>query len=181
MTRIHVLSGPESSGKTTMATALAGYWSAPLVPEQARLYLNEKKQTDPDFIYQQSDLLAIARQQSEIEQDVLLQEPASIFCDTDLLVIMVWSEVRFGKCDAWIIEQFERSLSSGQRHYILCDWQIPWEVDPLREHPDDRKELFGLYQEKMREYGILYTAVSGSTMQRFKQAYAAISQLNERR
>tara|TARA_R110000772_G_scaffold71427_3_gene156590 strand:- start:3442 stop:3969 length:528 start_codon:yes stop_codon:yes gene_type:complete len=175
MTRIHVLSGPESSGKTTLASALASYYSAPLVPEQARTYLDSKKNSNPAFKYQQSDLLAIAKQQLAAEQSALSLKTEHIFCDTDLLVLIIWSEVRFGNCDTWIIEQFEKCISNNQRHYLLCDWQIPWEADALREHPEAREQLFRRYQKKMKEYGIIYTAVSGSTMQRFKQAYAAIA------
>ena len=73
-------------------------------------------------------------------------------------------------------EQFEQALSSCTRHYILCDWQIPWEPDPLRENPTDREELFRLYQAKLKNYGIDYTAVSGSNMQRFNQAQAPMAQ-----
>jgi len=171
MTQIHVLTGPESSGKTTLASTLANSWSAPLVLEQARIYL-EVKTTDPDFHYHPADLLAIAKQQITSEQEALRQKPNHLVCDTDLLVLIIWSEVKFGKCDNWILEKFQQSLTASPRHYILCDWQIPWQPDPLRENPEDREQLFRLYQTKMKEYGILYTAVSGSTMQRFNQVQA---------
>ncbi|MAY03947.1 MAG: ATPase [Gammaproteobacteria bacterium] len=176
MTQVFILTGPESCGKTTLATALAGYWSAPLVEEQARSYLLEKGRDNPDFHYQEEDLLRIAERQLEAENHALEQQPARLICDTDLLVLMVWSEVKYGKCEPWIQKQFEHSLRHGQRHYILCDWQIPWQEDELREHPDlHRKELFQRYKQKMNDYGIIYTAVGGSTMQRFRQVYALVA------
>ncbi len=173
MTQIHVLTGPESSGKTTLASTLANYWSAPLLLEQSRIYL-EDKASDSPFDYQQSDLLAIAKQQTLKEQEVLMQQPEHLICDTDLLVLIVWSEVKFGSCDQWILEQFKQELDASPRHYILCDWQILWKSDPLRENPEDRETLFRLHQKKMKDYKIDYTAVSGSNMQRFTQVQAAI-------
>lgn len=173
MTNIHVLCGPESSGKTTLASTLANYWSAPLLLEQSRIYL-EDKANDPAFVYQQADILNIAKQHLNAEKSALAQNPQHLVCDTDLLVLIVWSEVKFGNCDQWILKQFELELSTNSRHYILCDWQIPWEEDPLRENPLDREQLFRLYQTKLDEYSIAYTAVSGSNMQRFKQVQAAV-------
>ena len=114
MTQVFILTGPESCGKTTLATALAGYWSAPLVEEQARSYLLEKGRDNPDFHYQEEDLLRIAERQLEAENHALEQHPARLICDTDLLVLMVWSEVKYGKCEPWIQKQFEHSLRHGQ-------------------------------------------------------------------
>ena len=178
MTTIHVLTGPESSGKTTLASTLANYWSSPLLLEQSRTYLEEKKSleekaSDTGFDYQQSDILAIAKQHITKEHEALTQHPEQLICDTDLLVLIVWSEVKFGHCEQWILEQFKQQLKANSRHYILCDWQIPWEADPLRENPADREQLFRLYQAKLKEYSIDYTAVSGSNMQRFNQVQAA--------
>lgn len=174
MTKIHVLTGPESSGKTTLASTLANTWSSPLLLEQSRSYLEEKA-GDSTFEYQQADILKIAQQHLDAENAALSEEPKHLICDTDLLVLMVWSEVKFGDCDQWILKQFEQKLKNTSRHYILCDWQIPWEEDPLRENPLDREQLFRLYQNKLDDYAIAYTAVSGSNMQRYQQVQAALT------
>ena len=177
MTHIHVLTGPESSGKTTLASTLSNYWSAPLILEQSRIYLDEKS-SDPTFTYQQSDLLAIAKQHLAKEHEALLQQPQHLICDTDLLVLIVWSEVKFGHCDEYILKIFKQQLDGANpRHYILGDWQIPWESDPLRENPGEREQLFRLYQAKLKDYGIDYTAVSGSNMQRFNQVHPPLMHL----
>jgi nicotinamide riboside kinase len=176
MTHTYVLTGPESSGKTTLAAALASYWSAPLLKEYSREYLELKRQAEPEFSYQQSDILSIAQLQYAQEIELLKQAPERLVCDTDLLVLIVWSEVKYGNCESWILEKFQQSLQQDNRHYLLCDWQIPWEPDKLRENPRDRRELFKLYQAKLKEYGIIYTAVGGSNMQRFRQIFAAAYQ-----
>ena len=164
-TEILVTTGPESSGKTTLASQLADYWKTPLVSEASRDYLKEKNS------YQQHDLLEIAKQQHKQEQTVLSYLPEKIICDTDLLVIMIWSEVRYGHCDSWIYSTFENSIKKNSfcRHYYLCDSNIPWQADPLRENPHNRDELFDLYLKKLKEYELDYKIVKGKSRQRLQQ------------
>ncbi len=165
-TEVLVLTGPESSGKTTLARQLSHHWGAPLVSEVAREYLGGKQS------YRRSDLLEIARQQRELEQSHLAQSPDRLICDTDLLVIMIWSEVKYGQCDPWIYSAFEEDLEekSASRFYYLCDCNIPWQADPLRENPDDRGELFDLYLQKLKAYELSYSVVEGTIQERLQRA-----------
>lgn len=164
-TEILVITGPESSGKTTLANQLSDYWKTPLVAEVARAYLNEKNS------YQQHDLLEIAKQQHKQEQVLLSRSPEKIVCDTDLLVIMIWSEVKYGRCDPWIYTTFENSIKqkTANRTYYLCDYQIPWQADPLRENPDNRNELFNLHLHKLKEYELDYRVVKGEQNVRLQE------------
>jgi nicotinamide riboside kinase len=163
-TEVIVITGPESAGKTTLAGQLSAYWKSPLVAEVARGYLEAKHS------YQQYDLLEIAKQQHEKEQKILSQFPKRIVCDTDLLVIMIWSEVKYGRCDSWIYETFENCITqtSTSRHYYLCDSNIPWQADPLRENPYNRNELFELYLQKLRKYELDHSIVTGDPQQRLQ-------------
>ena len=164
-TEILVITGPESSGKTTLASQLSAYWKIPLVREVAREYL-----TGQDS-YQQHDLLEIAKLQHKQEQALLSHLPEKIICDTDLLVIMIWSEVKYGCCDPWIVSTFENSIKqqTSTRHYYLCDINIPWEADQLRENPNNRDELFDLYLQKIEEYDLDHSVVRGEPQERLQQ------------
>jgi len=164
-TKIIVITGPESSGKTTLASQLSDYWKMPLVSEVARDYLQEKES------YRQHDLLEIAKQQHNQEQTLLCKSPDRIICDTDLLVIMIWSEVKYGNCDPWIVSTFETSVKQKKipRLYYLCDFQIPWQADRLRENPDNRDELFDLYLQKLQKYDLDYSIVKGQPKTRLQQ------------
>lgn len=166
---ITILTGPESCGKSTFARVLANHWQARLVPEAARQYLTQKPS------YGKPDLLAIARQQQQLEQAALSQSPSRLICDTDLLVIMIWSEVKYGECDPWIIDAFEsnQKAASTRRLYCLCDYHLPWEPDPLRENPDNRDELFSLYKDKLERYQLDYIVVKGTSQERLTQALQA--------
>ena len=164
--KIVVITGPESCGKTTLARQLAGRWDAPLVNEAARDYLQRKDS------YQESDLLEIAKLQSAMEQEKTVISAEKLVCDTDLLVILIWSEVKYGRCDPWIRETLENCFNkkSLTRHYILCDPKIPWQQDRLRENPYNRDELFAVYEKKLQDYKLAYSIVRGGPQERFQQA-----------
>ena len=163
---IVVITGPESCGKTTLAEQLSDRWSAPLVREVARDYLQDKRS------YQKSDLLSIAKLQYAMEKERAEQSTKKLVCDTDLLVILIWSEVKYGDCDPWIYETFEDCLNQNlcTRHYFLCDSKIPWEPDRLRENSNDRDDLFAIYEKKLIAYKANYSVVKGEPQERLQQA-----------
>lgn len=148
---------------------------APLVPEVSRDYLNHKIDRQGHFQYSEPDLLEIASQQFSGEKNTLAKNPDLVICDTDLLVLIVWSEVRFGQCHQWILDTFADSIAAGNRHYLLCDFNIPWQPDPLREHADSRGELFELYRQKLEFYNLTYSIVAGGKDERLASAMALIS------
>ncbi len=171
---IIVLTGPESCGKTTLASGLGDMLKAHVVPEISRQYLNQRISRDSQFHYSEPDLLEIAGEQHRLEQLALGKNPDVLLCDTDLLVLIVWSEVRFGKCHQWILDTFTANIMSHKRHYLLCHYDVPWEADPLRENPDDREELFALYQDKLDFYQLGYSIISGDIEARLNQAMTVI-------
>src|SRR5690606_21267744 len=109
-TRIVATTGPEYSGKTTLAQALSVELAAPLVLEASRDYLTALYTQQPGTSYTEDDLLAIARLQLQREQEALAAGPRHLICDTDLLVILIWSEVRYGRCTPALLALFEQSL-----------------------------------------------------------------------
>lgn len=171
---IIVLTGPESCGKTTLASGLGEMLGAHVVPEISRAYLNQRITRDSQFHYSEPDLLEIAGEQHRLEQLALGKNPDMLLCDTDLLVLIIWSEVRFGVCHQWILDTFAANIEIHKRHYLLCHYDVPWEADPLRENPDDREELFALYQDKLDFYGIDYSIISGTVEARINQAMTII-------
>jgi nicotinamide riboside kinase len=61
--------------------------------------------------------------------------------------------------------------------YLLCDVDLPWEPDPLREHPDSRKYLFDLYRKELDERKLNYRVVSGLDDARFKNALGFVEEI----
>ena len=164
-----VLTGAECSGKTTLANDLAKYFDAPIRMEYARAYLTVR-----NGIYDQSDIIKIARYQSSIENEITSNKPPLLICDTDFLVLKIWSELKYGLCDSWINEQFH---SDQVDLYILPHFNIPYQQDPLREHPDKRHILFQLYEDTLIQHHLPHLIVHGNEKQRLSQSIDAIRSL----
>jgi nicotinamide riboside kinase len=147
------LTGPESAGKSTLATQLAAHYGTVFVPEYARQYLEENGAS-----YTLADLEAIAHGQLAAEDAGASQAASLLFCDTDLLVLKIWAENAFGTCPAW----------------ILAD--LPWTPDPLREHPDpaQRWHFYELYRQELTQRGWPFVEISEPPAERLAQAVAAI-------
>jgi nicotinamide riboside kinase len=146
-----IVTGPESSGKTTLCKALSRHFNLPFSKEYAREYLDTLNRD-----YNQEDLLKIAKGQLKSEQNTQL-------LDTDLITIKIWSKYKYGSCDKWILEQIEKQKSEN-RFYLLCKPDIPWKADPLRENPNDREELFEIYKKELESLAQNYFIVEGENI-----------------
>ncbi|MCY3820372.1 MAG: ATP-binding protein [Gammaproteobacteria bacterium] len=166
MTRIISIVGPESCGKTTLARALAERLGASWVEEYARAYLTGR----PD--YDEADLEAIARGQLALEERALDGEPSVLVLDTDMLVIRIWWQERFGRVPDWIEAALRRQ---PPRAYLLTSPDLPWEPDPLREAQFDRERLFGVYRGVLEERGAAFGIVGGTEDARLRSALAALN------
>jgi nicotinamide riboside kinase len=161
------VTGPESSGKTTLASELARALAVPLVTEVAREYLAGKSS------YDANDLLAIAKAQLSAEQNALAEGTGLVICDTDLQVIQIWWQEKFGALDPWL----EDALSERtQRRYLLSAPDLPWQPDPLRESPGDRERLFDQYAQQLRDEPFAYAEVRGTGGERFELALQTVQE-----
>jgi nicotinamide riboside kinase len=116
----------------------------------------------------------IAHGQMRIEDEWTRDTERLLICDTNLYVIKVWSEFKFGTCDKEILEQI---ATRKYDLYLLTYVDIPWEKDPLREHPDKRQELYDLYLNEMRNQTVPFVEIKGEREQRQKTAVDAIEKL----
>ncbi len=167
-----VVIGPESTGKSTLATQLADYYKTVWCPEFAREYLTAHGQD-----YSFDDLLNVAYGQIELE-DTMLTEAANgmYIIDTDMYVMKVWCEVVFNNCHTWILKQI---VQRRYDLYLLCDTDLPWVQDGLREYPDEvvRRKLFKMYQDLLINSGVPWAVVSGQQKQRLQTAISAIKKV----
>ncbi len=140
------LTGPECSGKTTLAIRLAKELKGVLLPEFARQFLSQRNG------YSFEDLDAIATGQKHLELKAAEMGHPIIICDTDILVVKIWSEVKFGKVSPEV-EHLYKTTSYDLT--FLCKPIYAWEFDPLREAPDpvERMRLYSLYFDALVREG----------------------------
>jgi NadR type nicotinamide-nucleotide adenylyltransferase len=177
-----VVLGPESTGKSTLCAALAAHYQTIWTPEYARQFLVEH---GTKIVY--NDLLTIAKGQIANEEkyiELLDQKNTNnqsqattnkLIVDTDMYVMKVWCEYVFNNCHHYILEQInQRSYD----FYLLCDIDLPWVADEMREYPDagPRLELFTLYKELLINQKTPWGIVSGSGDQRTANAIQLINQ-----
>ena len=155
------LTGPESTGKTTLAAALAAELGLPLVAEAARDYLRGRAG------YEREDLLAIADAQLDAEASMLASGAPVVLADTDLLVIQVWWEEKYGALDIRISEALQ---ARSARRYLLMQPDIPWAPDPQRESPFDRQRLYHRYQALLAASEFPFAEIGGQGQDRLAAA-----------
>jgi NadR type nicotinamide-nucleotide adenylyltransferase len=161
--------GPECTGKSDLSAYLAEQFHTAWVPEYARGYLDHL--TRP---YNQEDLISIAHGQLRLEDGFHRDANQVLICDTNLYVIKVWSEFKFGVCDPQILQAI---ATRKYDLYLVTNVDVPWVEDPLREHPNNRQELFEIYKKEMLQQSIPFVEISGDWSQRRKIAVEAVQKL----
>jgi NadR type nicotinamide-nucleotide adenylyltransferase len=175
-----VVLGPESTGKSTLCAALAAHYQTIWTPEYARQYLSEHGTK-----YTYDDLLTIAKGQINNEEksiELLEQKTQNnkgeatinkLIVDTDMYVMKVWCEYVFNNCHHYILEQINQRKYDL---YLLCDIDLPWAADEMREYSDagPRIELFTIYKELLINQNTPWGIVSGSDVQRTANAIQLI-------
>lgn len=152
-----VFTGPESSGKSTLANWSSKIYGLPLVPEVARYYLSALNTP-----YQAPHVREIGLLQ-HFEEKLYNAKHQNIICDTDLLTIVIWLEVKFGIYDDHLTETWKQSQVDL---YFLCHPDIPWEADPMRENPHDRDELLERHLQYLNQYQKHYVLLTGGLEKR---------------
>ena len=163
-----VVTGPESTGKTSLAMQLSEVFKCTLVGEYARTYLNKL-----DRSYHQYDLTHIAKGQFDM-QNKTLKESSLLICDTDLLTIKIWSEFKYGNCDPWIVNSLVDNLPDL---YLICYPDLKWEYDPQRENPNDGMELFEIYLAEIKKLGVPFQIIKGLGEERTEKGLKVVEKI----
>jgi NadR type nicotinamide-nucleotide adenylyltransferase len=179
--------GPESTGKSVLCEQLAAHYKTVWCPEYAREYLLKYGMS-----YTYDDLLTIAMGQNELEDRIVNRESAivnrpihdsrftiadsPVFIDTNMYVMKVWCEFVYGNCHRYILDQIvERKYDL----YLLCNIDLPWVKDDLREYPDleSRQTLYSIYKDILINQDVPWIEVTGNYEERFNVAVKAVDKL----
>ena len=162
------ITGPESTGKSTLSEKLAHHYKTDFVPEYSRSYLE-------NFVgqYTENDVVEIAKGQHNLILEEEKKSSKILIADTEIVVCKIWVEYVFkhsNKVIDEILKQQDFDL------YLLCDIDLPWVYDPLRENPDidERKELFEIYRNTLEQMKVPFEIVSGDNDERVNNAIKII-------
>lgn len=166
-----VLYGPESTGKTTLAKQLANHFQTEWVPEYMREYLERKWKEKRETIVRE-DLIPIAKGQLQKEEAAAKKVNKILICDTNLLELKVYSEYYYnGFCPDFIKKE---ATKDKYTIYLLTYIDVPWVADPLRDRPENRKELFDLFEKELKKQKFPYIIIKGTREERLNQAIEVI-------
>lgn len=161
--------GPESSGKTFLAEKLSLHYQCICVPEYAREYLMHLNKP-----YAKEDVEKIAKGQILWEDSAAKRSKSLLICDTNLLVIKIWMEHKYGSVPKWI----EDEIAKRKYHlHLLTAADIPYEDDPLRENPELGEYFFEKYKALLEQLDLNYEIILGNEEKRLKRAIASIQKI----
>ena len=172
VTRI-VVTGSESTGKTTLASELSSHFGALWVPEQARVYAERVGRT-----LTAEDVAPIASEQIAAEDAAMIdagrRKVRWMFLDTDLLSTVVYARHYYGVCPGWIEAEARARLAEL---YLVADIDVPWTSDSVRDRPLSRDQLHLEFQSVLAEFAARKCLVRGLGESRLAAAVRCISRL----
>ena len=159
-----VITGAESTGKTTLCRALADYHKTSQSSEFVRTYVETLERP-----INEADLEPIIEGQLQLEKKAVANASNGIvFHDTNLLSNKIY-----------IAHYFEKQLPSLQaelinhnyNYYFLCLPDVPWVEDPgQRESPEARQVLHQKFHSTLKSENLPFSVISGSHQNRLEQA-----------
>lgn len=162
------LFGPESTGKSTLSKQLAIHYNTVYAWEYARPLLDFN-----NGVATPTDIPKIARGQMATEDALATQANRILFCDTDLITTLIWSDILFDNCPSWIVEEANRRQYDL---YLLMDVDMPWTNDGQRflGDADQRRSFFDRCRYELESRKRPYVVIRGGWDTRMKQAIKAI-------
>ena len=173
--KVVVLTGPESSGKSWLASELQQHFGGQRVSEYVREYVD---QIQRDTRY--DDVPLIAREQLRREDAARQQQPALLILDTNLLSNLLWSRTLFGDAPDWL----DAALLARRydRYLLLSPEGVPWVSDGQRCQPDlhERLAFHSACRQWLTAHNQPMIELAGDWAERQAAAFATVEQLLDR-
>lgn len=159
--------GPESTGKSTISSALAKHYHTVWVPEYARYYCEGL--TEPCTLQDELNMfygqIALEKAMETVAINNLL------ICDTTFLTVKIWSDHQLGETPKLVLEALQKHPYD---FYILLKNDLPWEEDPLRDFEGMGDYFMDIWRKELKALNANYTEVGGKE-DRLKNAIEAIA------
>jgi HTH-type transcriptional regulator, transcriptional repressor of NAD biosynthesis genes len=167
-----VLVGSESTGKTTLAQALAKRWNTTWVPEYGREYTEEKVANATNDHWVTGDFVVIADRQQQLEDHLALNSGPILVCDTDAFATAIWHERYEGERSPAV------EAIAARRHYtlyVLAGLDVPWVKDNIRDGLKIRQWMHERFITELNARPEPWFEVTGSVDQRIALVEAEIA------
>ena len=161
------ITGPESTGKTTLTRILAEHFKGGEISEYARDYIFNLNRA-----YTISDLVHIAKYQIDSYKNLFPGESGIVFFDTWLIITKIWFQEVYSSCPDWVVSAID---TYKMEFYLVCAPDIEWHEDPVRENGGEKRlKLFDLYIEEIQKLNVPYKIIYGEGQQRSENAIKAV-------
>ena len=165
-----MITGPESTGKTTLTEFLAKHYHSVWVPEYARDYVENLNRP-----YCFDDLVNIAIQQVKDFNAYDHSDSNYIFFDTDLIITKVWFEEVYKSIPVWLSDEIKKCKPYLS---ILCYTDVEWKYDSIRENPGEkRNKLYLRYKNELEYFSHPYKILTGKGLQRFRNVIQLVESI----
>jgi len=167
--KIVVITGAESTGKSALSECISKRLGVPYLKEIAREYVENLNRP-----YNFGDIETIAREQVRQLSELQKEGHSVIFADTWLIITKIWFKEVYNHVPEWL----ETEIKKGPIDlFLVCDIDLPWVPDPVRENGGDRREyLQQCYINEIEKLGFRYKTVSGENETRVNNAIGILVQ-----
>ena len=169
------LVGAESTGKTTLARALAEHYGTVWVPEYGREYSERKLAEEGGYNWRAEEFEHIARRQCEMEDDAARRANKVLICDTDAFATSIWFRRYFGRRSPQVEEIAARHRRPDL--YLLTDVLTPFEQDGTRDGEHVREWMHQTFAEELSATARPFRTLSGTPGERLRQAALHVDEL----
>ena len=168
-----VLTGPESTGKTTLAHALAARYDAIVAPEYARTYAERVARA---LGAEDVEPIAVGQQAAEDATIARARDASAsvVFLDTDLVSTVVYAQHYYDTCPQWVTDA---ACARRADLYLLMDADQPFRHDGIRDSTADRATLHSRFRDALTSIGATVVRIAGSPEERERAAVHAIDRL----
>lgn len=169
------LVGAESTGKTTLAAALAEHFRTVCVPEYGREYSERKLAEEGVQDFRPEEFAHIAARQCELEDEAARRANRILICDTDAFTTSVWHRRYTGARSP----EVESIVARHRRPdlYLLTDIATPFVHDGTRDGEHVRDWMHGVFVDELNSRGLTFRRVSGTRGERLRQSVGYIEEL----
>lgn len=148
-----IITGPESTGKTTLAREMSTLFCGAYIPEYARGYLMSSDR--PAVLDDFENFAFVTKKMVENAKRI---KPNVIIQDTGFEVLKLWLKDKFNTSLPLVDKGFREQANCI---YLLCSPDLDWEYDPLRTDENRRDFLFEEMSIMLSSKGEIVHKISG--------------------